>query len=74
MRTTTSLFDLLEKLDAAKAHYTLNRHRPETVQVSVTLVGARVETDVLRDGHTEVSVFKGSEDVLDDNGLIDRML
>jgi hypothetical protein len=58
------LHRLLERLDAGKYHYTLGRHRPDSVLVSVTFVGERVEIDVFDDGHMEVSRFKGNEDVL----------
>jgi hypothetical protein len=69
-----SLFDLLEKLDDAKIHYTLSRNRPDTVLVSVTVVGMRIEIDVFRDGHTEVCVFSGSEEELGDVGLLDEII
>ena len=58
------LYLLLQKLDAGKWHYALSRHRPDSVLVSITFVGERVEVDVFEDGHMEVSRFKGSEDVL----------
>jgi hypothetical protein len=41
-----SLFDLLDKLDDAKIHYTLSRNRSDTVLVSATVVGMRIEIDV----------------------------
>lgn len=71
---TTSLFDLLDRLDAAKIHYSLSRHRPDTVLVSIVVIGMRVEVDVFRDGHTEVCVFKGSEGEVDDPETIDRII
>ncbi|CAE6870011.1 hypothetical protein R69746_08346 [Paraburkholderia aspalathi] len=71
---TTVLFDLLERLDAAKIHYTLSRNRPDTVLVSITVVGMRVEVDVFRDGHTEICVFKGSEGATEDPGIIERII
>lgn len=58
------LHRLLQKLDAGKWHYTLGRHRPDSVLVTVTFVGERVEIDVFDDGHMEVSRFKGNEDIL----------
>ena len=71
---TTVLFDLLEKLDAAKIHYTLSRNRPDTILVSIAIVGIRVEVDVFRDGHTEVCVFKGSEGEAEDAGILERII
>lgn len=56
---TNALFDLLDRLDAEKIHYVLSRNRPNTVLVSITVVGMRVEVDVFRDGHIEVCTFRG---------------
>ncbi|MCC8396894.1 hypothetical protein LJ656_30415 [Paraburkholderia sp. MMS20-SJTR3] len=72
--TTTALFDLLERLDAAKIYYTLSRNRPDTVLVSITVVGMRVEVDVFRDGHIEVCVFEGSEGPADDAAILERII
>ncbi|CAM2191524.1 conserved protein of unknown function [Paraburkholderia kururiensis] len=69
-----SLFDLLEKLDDARIHYTLSRSRPETVLVSVTVVGMRIEIDVFRDGHAEVCIFSGSEGEVGGLELLDEII
>jgi hypothetical protein len=61
---THPLFDLLAKLDAAKLHYSLSRHRNDSILVAVTLVGCRAEIDVFDDGHMEVSQFSGNEEVI----------
>jgi len=58
------LFELLARLDAAKIHYTLGRHQPDTVMVTLTLVGERVEIAVFSDGHMEVSRFRGDEGIV----------
>lgn len=68
------LFDLLGKLDDAKIHYTLSRHRSDTVLVSVAVVGMRIEIDVFRDGHLEVCVFSGSEGEVDGLDLLDEIV
>jgi hypothetical protein len=64
-----SLFELLSALERKRIHFTLQRHRPDTVLVTFTLVGERVEVDVFEDGHMEVSRFKGSESIGGDSGL-----
>jgi hypothetical protein len=69
-----SLFSLLSELDAAKIHFTLSRHRTDTVLVAMTLVGERVEVDVFDDGHMEVSRFKGGEDVVGGSELVAELL
>jgi len=69
-----SLFSLLRRLEDAKIHFTLARHREDTVLVTMTLVGERVEVDVFADGHMEVSRFPGNEDVVGDAELVQRLI
>lgn len=68
------LYGLLRKLEEANIHFTLARHREDTVLVSMTLVGERVEVDVFEDGHMEVSRFPGNEDVVGDAELVQRLI
>ena len=68
------LFDLLQRLEAAKIHFTLGRYRPDTILVAMTLVGARVEVDVFEDGHMEVSRFSGTEDIVGDEKLMNELI
>ncbi|MFM0322774.1 hypothetical protein [Caballeronia glebae] len=68
------LFELLQKLDSARIAYALGRHRPESVLVSVTVVGQRIEIDVFNDGHMEVSRFVGNEDIEGGAELIDSIV
>jgi hypothetical protein len=50
-------------LDDQRIHYALSRHRDDSVMVTFTVVGARVEVDFF-DDHIEFSAFTGSEDVV----------
>ena len=68
------LHELLSKLEAAKIHFALARHRPDTVLVTLTLVGERGEVDVFDDGHMEVSRFQGSENVVGGAELVERLI
>ncbi len=68
------LFELLTKLDAARIHYALARHRPDSVMLTLSVVGERVEVDVFDDGYMEVSRFPGSEAVVGDAGLVDQII
>lgn len=68
------LFQLLQALDSARIHYTLSRHRDDTVLVSMTLVGERVEVDVFEDGNMEVSRFRGSEDIIGGEELVTELI
>jgi hypothetical protein len=65
-----SLYELLKSLDDAKYHFVLSRNRDDTVTVTITFVGERVEVDVFEDGHMEVSRFLGTEDILGGQELI----
>ena len=67
---THPLFELLSELERASIHFALQRHRPDTVLVTITLVGERVEVDVFEDGHMEVSRFKGGEEIVGDSKLV----
>lgn len=69
-----SLYRLLEKLDAGRWHYILTRNRPDSVLVSITFVGKRVEVDVFDDGHMEVSQFVGSEENLGDASFVLKLI
>ncbi|MBU9132528.1 hypothetical protein KTD17_05880 [Burkholderia multivorans] len=48
--------------------------RPDSILVSVTVVGQRVEIDVFDDGHMEVSRFEGNEDIEGGVELIDSIV
>ncbi|NJK93295.1 MAG: hypothetical protein HC904_16680 [Blastochloris sp.] len=68
------LYDLLRRLENDHVHYTISRHREDSVMVTATFVGERIEIDIFDDGHMEVSRFKGSEDILGDTDLVYQIL
>ena len=68
------LYDLLLRLEDAKIPFTLSRNRSDSLLVTLTLVGERVEIDVFEDGHIEVSRFKGSEDVIGGAELVEKLI
>jgi hypothetical protein len=68
------LYDLLLRLEDAKIPFTLSRNRSDSLLVTLTLVGERVEIDVFEDGHMEVSRFKGSEDVVGGAELVEKLI
>ncbi|MDR8881428.1 hypothetical protein FEP63_04192 [Burkholderia multivorans] len=53
---------------------TLANGRPDSILVSVAVVGQRVEIDVFDDGHMEVSRFVGNEDIEGGVELIDSIV
>jgi hypothetical protein len=68
------LYDLLRRLERASIHFTLARHRVDTILVTLTLVGERVEVDVFEDGHMEVSRFPGSETIVGGKELVETII
>jgi hypothetical protein len=72
--TSHPLFELLRMLEKTRHHFVLARHRDDTVMVTVTLVGLRVEIDVFEDGHLEYSLFSGSESVESDLDKLKAMI
>jgi hypothetical protein len=69
-----ALYELVAALEHAGVHFTLQRHRPDTILVTITLVGERVEVDVFEDGHMEVSRFKGDESIVGDAKLVYELI
>ena len=68
------LFDLLNELDAAHIHYELSRDQPDSVMITVTFVGERVEVVVFGDGQVYVSRFKGTEGMEGGADLLRRLI
>jgi hypothetical protein len=60
---THKLYELLNKLERDGVSFVIGRHRDDTVLVTCTFVGSRIEIDVFADGHVEFSVFSGDESV-----------
>ena len=59
------LLPFLNTLDKLHIKYRIEHMRPDSLMVTYTLLGARVELDFFED-HIEYSVFTGDEFVLDD--------
>jgi hypothetical protein len=60
---THPLYSLLRLLEEQKLWFRIDRHRDDTVMITVTVVGERLEIDVFDDGHIEYSRFRGDEGV-----------
>ena len=69
-----SLYQLLNRLERVRIHFTLGRYRDDTILVTLTLVGERVEIDVFEDRHMDVSRFRGSEDIVGDWELVQQII
>jgi len=71
---THPLYVLLDRLEAARIFFVLSRHRSDSVLVSITFGGERVEVDVFDDGRMEVSRFKGNEDVVGGEEVVLKLI
>lgn len=71
-----SLVDLIKFLNVLKSKnikFDLSQDRPESIMVTFTLVGCRVEVDFFED-HIEFSYFTGDESVHDDWKIMQSLL
>jgi len=69
----TDLLSFLNYLGKERIHYRLDHLREDSIMVSFTLVGARVELDFFED-HVEFSFFTGNEDVETDTRLLTDLI
>jgi len=69
-----SLYRLLRLLDEQRLWHRVDHHRLDSVMITVTAVGERLEIDVFEDGHIEFSRFKGNESVESDADQLDRVV
>ena len=68
------LFSLIRYLEQQRLWFRIERHKPDSVLISVTLVGERLEIDVFEDGHYEYSHFPGDESVESDSETLKAYL
>lgn len=68
------LYRVIGLLEQEGVHFRLDRHRDDSIMITVTLVGERIEIDVFEDGHIEYSRFRGNEDLEDDIALLEALL
>ncbi|MBW6421776.1 hypothetical protein KX729_10010 [Rhizobium sp. XQZ8] len=66
---TSPLFKILRQLDEAKIHYFIERHQPDTVNITATVVGQRIEITVFEDDRVWISRFIGHEGIKDEDAL-----
>ena len=68
------LYRVIHLLEREGIHYRRDRHRDDSILITATLVGERIEIDVFEDGHVEYSRFRGNEDVEDDIPILETLL
>jgi hypothetical protein len=67
-------FDTIKLLESARLHFFIERTRPDTIRLSVTMVGQRVEIDIFEDDNLEISRFLGDESVEGGEELLEHLL
>jgi hypothetical protein len=70
----SAVFKTMRMLEEARLHFFIERTRPDSIRLSVTMVGERVEIDVFEDNHVEISRFFGDEKVVGGMELLANML
>jgi hypothetical protein len=61
-------------LEEARLHYFIERSRPDSLRLAVTMVGQRVEIEIFEDDHIEISRFLGDEKVEGGAELLKQLL
>ena len=71
---SSAVFSTIRMLEAARLHYFIERSRPDSLRLSVTMVGQRVEIEIFEDDHIEISRFFGDEKVEGGAELLKQLL
>ena len=58
---SSAVFATIKALEAAHVHFFIERTRPDTITLTATFVGERMEIDIFDDDHIEISRFRGDE-------------
>ena len=70
----SAVFKTMRMLEEARLHFFIERTRPDSIRLSVTMVGERVEIDIFEDNHLEISRFLGDENIEGGMDLLMSML
>jgi hypothetical protein len=70
----SAVFKTMRMLEEARLHFFIERTRPDSIRLSVTMVGERVEIDIFEDNHLEISRFLGDEKIEGGMDLLMSML
>jgi hypothetical protein len=71
---SSALFETIQLLEGAGLHFLIQRTRPDSIRLYVTLVGERLEIDIFEDDHLELCRFRGDEKVEGGKDLLLRLL
>jgi hypothetical protein len=70
----SAVFETMRLLEEAGPHFFIERTRHDSIRLSVTIVGERIEIDIFEDDHLEISRFRGDEGVEGGKDLLLRLL
>jgi hypothetical protein len=71
---SSAIFETIRLLESARLHFFVERTRPDSIRLSVTMVGERIEIDIFEDNHLEISRFRGDERVEGGKDLLLELL
>jgi hypothetical protein len=71
---SSAVFGTIRMLENAGLHYFIERSRPDSIRLTVTMVGERLEIEIFEDNHVEVSRFLGDESVEGGSELLKKLL
>jgi len=69
---SSAILNTIKAIEDANLDFYIERTRPDTVRLSVTLVGERIEIDIFEDDHLEISRFRDDESVEGGKELLAR--
>jgi hypothetical protein len=71
---SSAVFRTMRMLEDARLHYSIERTRSDSIRLSVTMVGQRVEIEIFEDDHIEISRFLGDETVEGGSEVLEKLL
>ena len=71
---SSAVFRTMRMLEDARLHYSIERTRSDSIRLSVTMVGQRVEIEIFEDDHIEISRFLGDEMVEGGSEVLEKLL
>lgn len=71
---SSAVFDTIRLLEGVRLHFFIERTRPDSIRLSVTMIGERIEIDIFEDDHLEISRFRGDEEVEGGKELLLQLL
>jgi hypothetical protein len=71
---SSAVFETMRLLEAEGLHFFIERTRPDTIRLCVTMVGERLEIEIFEDDHLEISRFRGDEGIEGGKEVLQRLL